>query len=349
MKQITINTKTTIHQAMKRLNQIEGNSLIIVNKKGKLLGTLTDGDLRRSILSGSEFSELITNIYNSNPIFLIQDKFNKTKVKQLLLQYGIDLIPIVNSSHVVCDYMNWSKMGSVKTTKNSVIKNVPIVIMAGGKGTRLDPFTKILPKPLLPINGKPVIEHIIDKFSHFGCDDFYIMVNYKSKIISAYFADKQTKYRTNIIKEDSPLGTAGGLSLLNKKFDRPFFVINCDTIINSNYVNLYQFHHDNNNDITLIASTKEHVIPYGICELNENGQLLRINEKPQLDLLINTGLYIMNPNVLALVPKNRVYHFNELIQEAKRLGMNVGVFPIDNDSWNDVGQWTEFRNTVKGM
>ena len=200
---------------------------------------------------------------------------------------------------------------------------------------------------LLPVNDKTIIEHIIKRFTDVSCSDFYITVNYKTKVMKAFFEEIKPDYNIRFIDEKTPLGTAGSLQLLKNKLRSPFFVTNCDILIDCNYSSLYNFHIKGNYDVTLVASTKEFIIPYGACELNENGELAHINEKPQYDFLINTGLYVLNPEVLKLIPKNKFYHITHLIEDAKNQGMNVGVFPVDDDAWIDVGQWSEYKKALK--
>ena len=155
--------------------------------------------------------------------------------------------------------------------------------------------------------------------------------------------------KVHYIEENEPLGTAGSLRLLDAKLNKPFFVTNCDIIIKADYNSLYEFHLKGGYDISLVASAKEYVIPYGTCELNSNGNLSIINEKPRYDFLINTGLYVLNPNVLELIPKNKLFHFTHLIEEAMKQGNKVGVYPIDDDAWIDVGQWAEYQHAVERL
>ena len=229
------------------------------------------------------------------------------------------------------------------------LEDVPVVIMAGGRGTRLEPFTQILPKPLVPINGKPIIIHIIENFTNQGCKDFYLTVNYKAKIMKAYFYESDLNYNIKFIDEIKPLGTAGSLKKLSEKLKSPFFVKNCDIIIKEDYSKIYDFHINGNYDITLVASAKEYVIPYGTCEINKKGSLRKINEKPTFEFLINTGLYILNNNLLDLIPQNKIYHITELITDAQKLNKKVGVFPINEDSWIDIGQWAEYREAINKL
>jgi dTDP-glucose pyrophosphorylase len=344
---ITISEMTSIKQAMKLLNKTGENCLLVVDENKKLLGTVTDGDLRRSILKGVNYHSTIQESYNRNPFVLESDKFSDKEAGEIMTRNKVDLLPILDSKEKIMDYITWEQLFGKNSKKSGQVLKVPVVIMAGGRGTRMEPFTKVLPKPLVPIHEKPIIEHIIERFTELGCSDFYITVNYKGKILKAYFEDLNLDYKVHFLDENEPLGTAGSLRLLDGQFNQPFFVTNCDIIIKADYNSLYEFHRKGGYDITLVASAKEYVIPYGTCELNGDGHLSHINEKPQYDFLINTGLYVLNPEVLKLIPENKFYHITHLIEEAKNQGLNVGVFPIDDDAWIDVGQWTEYQQAVK--
>jgi dTDP-glucose pyrophosphorylase len=348
MKDITVKLDITIRQSMKVLEKTAEKCLLVVDENNKLLGTLTDGDLRRSILNGVKFSEDISASYNSEPTVLIKEKYTSEEAKQLLLNLKLDLIPVVDENHKVVEYVNWLGLRDEIQPKIK-LGNVPVVIMAGGKGTRMEPFTKILPKPLVPIQEKPIIEHIIDRFLDIGCSDFHLTVNYKGKILKAYFEEVQSDYQVHFVDEHQPLGTAGSLRFLDDKFNQPFFVTNCDIIIKTDYSDLYEFHQKGDYDITLVASTKEYIIPYGTCQLNKDGHLDHINEKPTYDFLINVGLYILNPDVLKLIPENKFYHITHLIEDAKNQGKKVGIFPIHDDAWVDVGEWTEYQKAVEWL
>ena len=331
---------------MKKLDQTAEKCLLIVDEELKLMGTLTDGDIRRAILNGYGFSTPINEFYNKKPITVFSENIGEADIKEIFLKNKIGLIPVVDEDAKLVGYKTWEGVFGNRTPHESRAMDVPVVIMAGGRGTRLEPFTKVLPKPLVPINEKPIIEHIIDKFTDVGCSDFYLTVNYKGKIIKAYFEELSPQYKVNFIDEPQPLGTAGSLKYLAGRFSEPFFVTNCDIIIRSDYKKLYQFHINNGYDITLVASDKDFIIPYGTCELNGDGHLSHISEKPKYEFLINTGLYIINPDILAMIPENKFFHITHLIEAAKNSGKKVGVFPVDDDSWVDVGQWAEYQKAV---
>ena len=219
--------------------------------------------------------------------------------------------------------------------------------MAGGKGTRLAPFTYILPKPLIPIGEKPVIEIIIDEYIKFGVNNFFISVNHKANMIKAYFEDINHEYSIGYVIEDKPLGTAGSLKYLEGKIDSDFFVSNCDIIIKENYNSIYDFHKKNDNILTLVSSMQHHTIPYGVCEIENGGTLKSITEKPQYDFLVNTGMYILSPEALKYIPENEFFHITHLIEKLKDDGKKVGVFPVSEKSWIDIGQWTEYKKAVE--
>ena len=334
--------------AMKKLNSSAEKCLFVCGENQKFLGTISDGDIRKAILNGTSITDSINDIYNNSPILEKYKKYKSKDLKKIFLDNKISLIPLVDEDYILKDFISWSNFFGSKNIKNNLSK-VPVIIMAGGKGARLEPFTSILPKPLIPINGKPVIQFILDKFLSYGTNKFKISVNYKSLILKAFFKELSHNYSVDFIEEKQPLGTAGSLKALSGDKRPPFFVTNCDVIIDCDYVELYDFHLKNDYEITLVASAKKYTIPYGTCEINKKGYLSRINEKPQYNFLINAGLYIVNPEILSIIPDNKIYHMTDLIADVKNAGKKVGVYPIDDDSWIDIGQWAEYKKAVKKL
>ena len=229
----------------------------------------------------------------------------------------LDSVPLVNKSKRVLDIINNQNTNEKSFSSYKPDLKLPVVIMAGGLGTRLDPITKIIPKPLIPLEDSTIIEKIIKRFLDVGCNSFYATVNYKSKIMKAYFDDVKKNYDLTFINETKPQGTAGSLQKLQGKMKTPFFVTNCDIIINTDYNILYEFHKNNKYDLTLVAAAKTFTVPYGTCVLNDKGNLSHINEKPSYEFLTNTGLYILNPDLLELIPKNKFFHITDLIENIK--------------------------------
>ena len=347
MTNLFIQPNLSIKEALRQLDKSGESCLIVVNNKSKLLGTLTDGDVRRVILKGKFLKDKISGIYEKNPTFLKRNEYSLNQTKDLFIKKEVDLIPIVDSSKKVVDLIFFNDLFKKgKSNKHSKKLSTAVVIMAGGKGTRLEPFTNVLPKPLVPINEKPVIEHIIERFIKNKFYNFFITLNYKSKILKAYFQEMKPKFKLSFVDEPKPLGTAGGLSLLGSKLKKPFIVTNCDTIINVSFDDLMNFHINNSNDVTLVASSKEHIIPYGTCKLTKKGYLQKIVEKPKFDFFVNVGMYVLNPNLIKLIPKNKTYDMTDLIQLVKNKKKQVGVYPIDDESWIDVGQWSEYHKAI---
>ena len=346
MKDITVQPNITIRQAMKTLSQSGKKCLVIIDEKELLLGTLSDGDLRKAILKGAGVGDSIHGIFQSNPTLLVHGKYRIDEAKKIFTKNKFDLIPVVDRKGKLVDIIFWDAVLKNEKDDHRKIMEVSVIIMAGGKGTRLEPFTKVLPKPLVPIHEKPVIEHILERFTDVGVTEFILSLNYKARILKAFFEELKPDFSIDFIEEKEPLGTAGSLKFIEDKFDKPFIVTNCDIIIKADYVSLYEFHQKNNYDITLVASAKEYIIPYGTCELNGDGHLSHINEKPKYDFLINTGLYVLNPDVLNFIPKDTFYHITHLIEDLKNSGKKVGVFPVDDDDWIDVGQWAEYNKAV---
>tara|TARA_A100001015_G_C15041726_1_gene740136 strand:+ start:417 stop:1466 length:1050 start_codon:yes stop_codon:yes gene_type:complete len=346
MNKLFIKSNFSVRDALKKLSKVGEKCLIVIDKNQKYLGTLSDGDLRKFILKGNNLDKNIEAIYNKKSTYFFENNYSDQDIKNSFLKYKFDLIPIINSQMQVIKVLLWDSVFSNEKNNLNGRLNVPVVIMAGGKGTRLEPFTKVLPKPLVPIHEKPIIEHIVEKFHNIGCIDFHMTINYKGKIIKAYFEELNPKYKMNFIEEETPLGTAGSLYFLRGKIQKPFFVTNCDVIIKDNYESIYQYHIKGQYDITLVASAKEYIIPYGTCDLTKEGFLDKINEKPKYNFLVNSGMYILSPKILSLIKKNKFYHITDMIEDAKKAGKKVGVFPIDDDAWIDIGQWNEYRSAI---
>jgi NDP-sugar pyrophosphorylase family protein len=218
--------------------------------------------------------------------------------------------------------------------------------MAGGFGTRMKPLTNVIPKPLIPIGDCSILEHIMNSFHDYGCKDFYISVNYKADLIKYYLNEQDLPYQVSYFKEDKPLGTAGSLSLLKDKIHTTFFVSNCDILVNQDYAEVLKYHQENKNDITIIAALKSYEIAYGTLNTVDDGLLDSLSEKPNLNFKINTGMYILNPSTLNEIPEDTFFHITDLIDKIKSKGGRVGVFPISEKSWTDIGNWEEYLKII---
>ena len=349
-KRLLIHPDTKILDAMAKLEITAEKVLIIIdNNTKKLLGTLSDGDIRRYILKDGDIKANIKKVFNSNCVFVRNAEIDEIKLKKIFTQKKIDLIPVLDESGIVIDTIIWSNLfkGELSVKKTGKIQ-IPAVIMAGGKGTRLEPFTKVMPKPLIPINEKPIIEHIIYNFKKYGVNEFHITVNYLSEMLEFYFRSKEMNHtKVSTYKEKNPLGTAGSLLLVKSNLKSNFFVSNCDILVDIDYSKFYEYHLYNDYDVTIVASLKNYSIPYGVCELNKDGTLNQISEKPEYNHLVNTGFYLLKNTALDYIPQNKIFHMTDLIDKLNKAGGKIGVYPISEESWKDVGQWADYRKTLK--
>jgi dTDP-glucose pyrophosphorylase len=344
----TITHNTPIRNAIKTMDINKLDMLIVLNKRKKVEGVFTLGDFQRAIFLGLDIDDNISLIINKKFEYLIEG-FSNDDARKIFLNNELILeIPVLKKNLSLSKTIYKSDFLSSKELKknNTNFKNVPVVIMAGGKGTRLDPFTRILPKPLIPFGNNPIVRIIMDYFKKFGSNKFYISVNDKSGMIKAYFNDLKKLYNIKFIDEKKPLGTAGSLKLLKNSLKKTFFVTNCDVLIQSHYPAILKFHKKNKYDLTLVSSLRDYTIPYGVCNFNKNGELLSIKEKPKYDFFINTGLYLVEPKILKLIPSNLKFDMNELLNRAREKNLRIGVFPVSENSWLDIGQWSEYKKNV---
>ena len=343
-KYYLIKQNENLKSALNFLNRNPDKCLVVQNHVGKLLGTLTDGDIRRSIIKGLDFEDKISNIYNKKPFYINQNNKKKIKISdQLFKTYSV--IPIVNSKKKIIDLKskNLSKTDN-NNKKNSKfdLKKVPVIIMAGGEGKRLLPHTAILPKPLIPYQGKSLVEHIISRFKEYGLNTFILTIKYKSNLMKAYFSDLIKNIKVSFMYESKSLGTAGSLYKLIKKKSQNFFVINCDTIIRCDYISLLNYHIENKNDLTVVVAKKKQVFNYGSCVIKKNGTLKEIIEKPSTTHLANTGLYVINKKSIKMIKKNEKIGMDQLISKLIEKKYKIGIFPIADDEWQDLGSWDNF-------
>ena len=347
-KNILVSNNISIRDAMSRLDGTGENCLLVIKNKSILLGTLTDGDLRRAILNNISINSSINKIYNKKYSYLVEANYKLHDVKKILLEKKIDIIPIINKKKERIDYHTWDEIFKEEKLLVSKFKKAPkVVIMAGGKGVRLKPFTDILPKPLMPIGDDTVIEKIIMRFNNYGIFNFYITTNYKSNIIKSYLNDSSKINKFSFVQEKSPLGTAGSLEKLKNKIRDSFILTNCDTLVDINFKDLIDFHELNKFSITIVASIKDFQIPYGVCEIDSKQKLKKINEKPVHNILVNTGIYIVNPHILKYIKKDENIDLTSLIERIKKLKYSIGVYPILDKSWIDIGQWTEYKEALQ--
>lgn len=336
IKDFLINENGTMIEAMTQLDRIARKVLFVVSEKG-LVAALTDGDIRRWILKKGNLEVSVKEIANYKPKFLTEKE--KHKARRFMKEHSIEAIPIVNKHNKITSIV-FAHEEPVRARKELT---VPVIIMAGGLGTRLYPYTKILPKPLIPIGEIPIVEHIINRFVENGCNEFYLILNHKKNMIKAYFNDLERAYQVTYIDEEKPLGTGGGLSLLKGKINTTFILSNCDILIDEDYQKILTYHQKQNNFITMICSMKRIRIPYGIVEISETGEIEEMKEKPELSFFVNTGMYVVDGRVVGELESGQEMGFPDIIEKYRNQGEKIGVFPIGEKAWLDMGQLDELE------
>jgi dTDP-glucose pyrophosphorylase len=331
-----IDEESTMLEAMELLDKVAKKVLFVV-RDGQFIAAITDGDIRRWILKKGKLEANVKEIANYNPKYMYEK--DKAKARDYMRRHSIEAVPIVDENHDIVSVVLWNdeKVESKKTL------NIPVVIMAGGLGTRLYPYTKILPKPLIPIGEIPIAEHIINRFNRYGSSEFFLIVNHKKNMIKAYFNEIEKNYEVTHVDEDKPLGTGGGISLLKGKICTSFILTNCDILIEADYEKIYKFHKKEKNLITMVCSLKHIKIPYGVIEISENGEIESMKEKPELSFFTNTGMYIVESNVIEELENDLMIGFPDIIEKYRKAGEKIGVYPISENSWLDMGQLDEME------
>lgn len=337
-----VSEKTTIIDTMKVINRGE-KAVAFVCEDGRLIAAVSDGDIRRHIMYGGDINSEITIIANYNPIYVHVD--DVVDYELYMLEKSIRALPIVDDAMVIVDIKFLGK--TVVAPTNMV--GIPVVMMAGGKGTRLRPYTEVLPKPLIPIGEKTITEHIIDRFTEYGCSRFDIIINYKKNFIKSYFQDNEKKYDITFIEEPEFWGTGGGLKLVEKIIDSTFFITNCDVLIETDYKKIYDLHKAQGNIITLVCAKKKITVPYGTVETDNDGRVTSMTEKPTLEYITNTGVYIAEPEFLSRIPANTMIHITDVIDSCVADGMKVGAYIIKEEEWLDMGQLDEMERMKRHL
>lgn len=345
--QFKIKLSFSIRDAFKKMDDGGINFCVCVNDDDEVIGVITDGDFRHAIHKGIQLDENVEKII-TREFYSVQKLYTNEEIDSIFSNTIVEQVPVLDNSRLI-DIVTLEKFyGKGKGSKRRTL-DIPVVIMAGGKGTRLDPFTRILPKPLIPLGNDAIIKVIMDEFGKFGINNFYVSLRDKGIMIRAYFFEHRLKYKINYIYEKKPLGTAGALSSLEDKIKDTFFVSNCDIIIRSDYGAFYDFHKKGNYGLTMVGSMQQHTVPYGVCEIDNEGTLKSIKEKPQYDFLVNTGLYLLEPDVIKYIPKDSFFNMTDLIRRLQKNGLKVGLFPVSEKSWIDIGQLSEYKETVNKL
>lgn len=335
LKNIVVGPLESILKTMQLIDKNAMQIAIVVDEFNILLGTVTDGDIRRGILKGLSLDSPIETIMNTSPKKALIGKPEKHYVN-ILKRNKLKQLPLTTEEGKFIDLF-------LLETKDSFRRNDNIVVlMVGGLGSRLRPLTDEIPKPLLPVSGKPILEHIIESFKENGFFQFVLSVNYKKELIEAHFGDgSEFGVEITYLPEEKRLGTAGALSLLTMEINKPFIVMNGDLLTKVNFEQLLSFHLENEATATMCVRTYEYQIPYGVIKTHQQ-RLIGIEEKPIHHSFVNAGIYVLNPKVLMQIPYNKFYDMPELFTNLIANDENVQVFPI-REYWMDIGQLHDYE------
>ncbi len=344
IKEIIVSPITTLLDALKKMDS-EHTKMLFVFEDGHFLGILTIGDIQRSIIRNIPLTEQVNNIIESGKVYC-NPTDSPVEIKRVMMRERCKYMPVVDDRGELCDVLIWDEIFNQPQEQNRPKIDLPVVIMAGGKGTRLKPITNVIPKPLVPVGDKTILEVILDQFESIGCHKFYMSVNYKADMMKYYLSQLDHKYNIEFFQEDKPLGTIGSVSLLKGKITTPFFVSNCDSINEQDYRDVYDYHVSNQNDMTIVTMVKSFKIPYGVIETGEDGLMTALKEKPEQTYQVNTGVYILNSKLIDEIPQGEFFHITHLMEKVQKRGGRVGCFPVSEHSWRDMGEWPEYLKMI---
>lgn len=333
----------TLIDALKYMDSVEKKILVICDGE-QFIGLISIGDIQRAILNKDDLQDKVVSHIRNDIIYAHQSDDLKM-IKKQMRKKRIECMPVVDENNNLVDIIEWEEL--LWNIKKPPI-HCPVVIMAGGQGQRLRPLTNIIPKPLIPISEKTIIEEIMDRFVEVDCHDFHLSVNYMADVIENYFNGlNNPNYNISYFKEDKPLGTAGSLHLLKDILKETFIVSNCDILIDVNLKDLMNYHKSSGNIASVVSVLKTDEIPYGTIETGENGALLALNEKPTNTYQINAGLYVLEPEIFEYMKDNEFIHITTLLLKLIEFGKKVGVFPVSEKSYVDMGNWHEYMKIIK--
>ena len=346
-KKIVNRSITSSESLLVALRQMDAQSvkMLFVFEGDFFVSILTIGDIQRAI---------VKNIALDTPVAKVVERDKKFAhvgepmdiIREKMLKLRAECMPVLDEKGELADVIFWKDLFEKEEMDLRPKIDLPVVIMAGGKGKRLKPITNVIPKPLVPIGEKTILEVIMDQFEGIGCHKFYMSVNYKSDMMRFYLDQLEHQYDIDFFEEDKPLGTIGSVSLLKGKINTPFFVSNCDIVIDQDMRDVYNYHIDNRIDLTIVTAVKSIKIPYGVIETGEDGLMTALKEKPDLTYMINTGVYILNPELIDEIPEGQFFHITHLMEKVKARGGRVGCFPVSEHAWHDMGEWPEYLKMI---
>lgn len=326
---------SSIKDALIKLDALAKDAILfIIDDLGKLQGSLTDGDVRRGLLNGVQINENVTKILQTNPKFILKSNYDLQEIIDLRSE-NYKVFPVLDDDGIIINVVNFRLIKSYLP--------LDAVIMAGGKGTRLRPLTNDVPKPLLPVGDKTIMEHNVDRLTEFGIDDFWFSVNYLGDKIEDFFGSgKEKNLSISYVWEDTPLGTIGAISKIDNLKHEDVLVTNSDILTNLDYEQFYLDFKRSNADLSIASIPYNVNIPYAVLEKDEDATITGFKEKPTYTYYSNGGIYLMKKSVLSLIPKNTFYNATDLIEKLLSINKKVVSFSLEG-YWLDVGKHDDYK------
>lgn len=336
-----ISKEKSVREALIKLDELASDAILfIVDEHNKLIGSLTDGDLRRGFIKGLGFEDSILEFVQANPKFIFDDEFDQSKLEEYKSR-NFKIIPILNKDQQIVDILNFRN----RTT----LLPVDAVLMAGGKGMRLRPLTENTPKPLLKVGDKPIIEYNIDRLAKVGVENIYLSVNYLGEQLEDYFGDGSDRnLNIGYIKEDKPLGTIGSVLLVDKFEHDEIIIMNSDLLTNIDFADFYKTFKESGADMAVAATTYHVDVPYAVLEADETQQVKSLKEKPRYTYFSNAGIYLLKKKLLEMIPKGEFYDITDLMDKVLAMDNKLITYPI-NGYWLDIGKHEDFKKAQEDI
>jgi len=337
-RSVIIKEDTTIEEAIKILNKT-ALKILLISKKNSFIGTVTDGDIRRALIKGLKINSSIKKFINKKSI-TANSKTSDNQIQNIMTRERIEAIPVLDNKKKIIGLKTWQSYFAIKPIDN------PIIFMVGGKGKRLMPLTKQIPKPMLKVKGKPILQRLLEKTRNEGFKNYFFITGYLSAIIKNHFKNGN-KWKVDIswVKEQKPLGTAGGLGLVKPKNNLPVIVANGDIITEVKYSDILNYHTNEKNMVTIVVKKHKITNPYGVVKIIKN-KVVDLLEKPSSSSYISAGIYVFNPALFKKIKKNKYldmdYFLNKLIEEK----IKISVYPL-HENWLDIGFHSEYKSANK--
>ena len=332
---IKLSINSTIKDALQTINNGGLQIAIVVDENDALVGTVTDGDIRRGLLNGLDLNSSVSLVVHKSPsIASVGD--TKESILKIALAKKLHKIPLVDELGKLVG------IEDIEDIIKPVGKTNRVILMVGGLGTRLRPLTQDTPKPMLKVGNKPILQTIVEKFAEYGFVNITMCVNFNASIIRDYFGDgKEFGVNIDYVLEQKRMGTAGALSLLKERPSEPFFVMNGDLLTNVNFEHIFNYHVLNKATATMCVREYDYEVPYGVVKMNDN-KIVEITEKPVQKFFVSAGIYMLSPEILDLIPQDEFYDMPTLFEKLIKLSKNVISFPI-REYWLDIGRMEEYQ------